>query len=403
MIGFLKNSAYSFPHIAMKKNSKAFLILLLGTMSAFGPFIMDLYLPALPQLRDYFHTSAAFTQVSLMTAMIGLGVGQLFIGPLSDKYGRKRPLLISLGVFVITSFALVFSPNIHVLITLRAIQGFSAAGSVVLSRAVATDLYTGRELGKFFAMLMTVHGLAPVLSPVAGSYLLRFTDWHGVFVSLTLLGLVLITAVLFLVESLPPERRFDSSIFKSFTVYPQILKNSTFMGFVLMQSFGFAGLFAYISASPFIFQSHFGLSPTEFSACFGANGLAVMIGANISTRINRSRALRFGVTVFTLATLYLAVALIEGFSIGFIEPGFFCMTLSLGFIFPIVSMQAMSSERKNAGSASALLGFCPFMLGAICSPLVGIGNLFVSTGIVLSIAGLAVCGMYWRVRHRLTF
>ena len=134
--------------------------------------------------------------------MIGMAVGQLILGPVSDKVGRKKPLVISLIIFTLTSVALIFAPNIHVLITLRAIQGLSAAGSVVLSRAIATDLYRGRELGTFFALLMTVHGIAPVISPMAGSFLLTFTDWHGVFVSLTILGLMLLTAVLFYHESL---------------------------------------------------------------------------------------------------------------------------------------------------------------------------------------------------------
>lgn len=386
-----------------KKNSKLFLILLLGTMSAFGPFIMDLYLPSLPELKVYFDTTPALTQVSLMTAMIGLGVGQLILGPVSDKFGRKRPLMISLVVFILTSFALVFSPNIHVLITLRGIQGLSAAGAVVLSRAIATDLYSGRELGKFFGMLMTVHGLAPILSPMAGSFLLTFTDWHGVFVSLTLLGCVLLTAVTFYHESLPPEKRFTTPIFQAFKVYPKLLKNKTFMGFITLQSFGFAGLFSYISASPFIFQTHFHLSPLAFAMCFGANGAGVVTGANISTRINRRIAVRFGVTCFWLATVYLAVALNLHWGVQFVEPGFFAMMLSLGFIFPTVSMQAMSSERQNAGSASAMLGFCPFLLGAICSPLVGLGDIFVSTSVVLVVASTIAALLFLTVKDKMVF
>ena len=282
------------------KNSKLFLVLLCGTMSAFGPFMMDLYLPALPELQSFFNTSASLTQVSLMTSMVGLGAGQLLLGPISDKFGRKKPLLLSLLVYTLASIALVFSPNIHVLITLRAIQGLAASGAVVMSRAIAADLYSGRELGKFFVMLMTVHGLAPVLSPMAGSALLTFTDWRGVFVSLTLLGIVLIAAVFNFVESLPAERRLKGSIFKSFLVYPKIFANKTFMSFVTMQALGFAGLFAYISSSPFIFQKIFGMAPLAFSMCFGANGLAVMTGAQITQRTNRSMALKIGVLTFAV-------------------------------------------------------------------------------------------------------
>lgn len=164
-----------------------------------------------------------------MTAMIGMAVGQLILGPVSDKVGRKKPLVISLIIFTLTSVALIFAPNIHVLITLRAIQGLSAAGSVVLSRAIATDLYRGRELGTFFALLMTVHGVAPVISPMAGSFLLTFTDWHSVFVSLTILGLALLTAVLFYHESLPPEKRFHKPLLQALA--------GCFLTFPLLPSF----------------------------------------------------------------------------------------------------------------------------------------------------------------------
>lgn len=385
------------------KNSKLFLVLLCGTMSAFGPFMMDLYLPALPELQSFFNTSASLTQVSLMTSMVGLGAGQLLLGPISDKFGRKKPLLLSLLVYTLASIALVFSPNIHVLITLRAIQGLAASGAVVMSRAIAADLYSGRELGKFFVMLMTVHGLAPVLSPMAGSALLTFTDWRGVFVSLTLLGIVLIAAVFNFVESLPAERRLKGSIFKSFLVYPKIFANKTFMSFVTMQALGFAGLFAYISSSPFIFQKIFGMAPLAFSMCFGANGLAVMTGAQITQRTNRSMALKIGVLTFVLSTLYLAFALNTGLSVYFVEPGFFVMALSLGCIFPTVSMQAMAAERKNAGSASALLGFCPFLFGAVVSPLVGLGNILLPTGIILALSGFAVLFLYFVVKDKLNF
>ncbi len=372
-------------------------------MSAFGPFIMDLYLPSLPELQAYFNTSASFTQVSLMTAMIGLGFGQLLIGPISDKYGRKTPLLVSLAIYTLSSFALIFSPNIHVLITLRGIQGLSAAGAVVSSRAIATDLYSGKELGRFFAMLMTVHGIAPVISPMVGSALLTFTDWHGVFVVLTALGCVLILAVSRFYESLPVERRINRSILQTFKIYPKILANRTFMGFISMQAFGFGGMFGYISASPFIFQSNFGLSPLAFGLCFGANGLAVMTGANVSQRVDRRKALAFGAFLYFAATWYVAFALNTGLGFWFVEPAFFAMMLSLGCIFPTVSMQAMASERQNAGSASAMLGFCPFLLGAIVSPLVGVGNIFLSTSIALCISSLLVVLMYFKVRGKLVF
>jgi len=156
-----------------KANSKLFLVLLLGVLSAFGPFVVDLYLPSLPQLATFFETSASMTQLTLTTAMIGLAVGQLLLGPLSDKFGRKIPLIISLVIYIISTVLIVYAPNIEAMIALRVIQGLSSAGSVVISRAVATDLYRGREMTRFFGLLMTINGLAPIISPILGSLLLE--------------------------------------------------------------------------------------------------------------------------------------------------------------------------------------------------------------------------------------
>ena len=171
-----------------KANSKLFLVLLLGVLSAFGPFVVDLYLPSLPQLASFFETNASMTQLTLTTAMIGLALGQLLLGPLSDKFGRKKPLIISLVIYIISTVLIVFSPNIETMIVLRVIQGLSSAGSVVISRAVATDLYRGREMTRFFGLLMTINGLAPIISPILGSLLLEYISWKGVFVFLALIG-----------------------------------------------------------------------------------------------------------------------------------------------------------------------------------------------------------------------
>ena len=184
-----------------KANSKLFLVLLLGVLSAFGPFVVDLYLPSLPQLASFFETSASMTQLTLTTAMIGLAVGQLLLGPLSDKFGRKIPLIISLVIYIISTALIVYAPNIEAMIVLRVIQGLSSAGSVVISRAVATDLYRGREMTRFFGLLMTINGLAPIISPILGSLLLEYISWKGVFLFLALIGVI---AFLF-----PFKRKFE--------------------------------------------------------------------------------------------------------------------------------------------------------------------------------------------------
>ena len=384
-----------------KANSKLFLVLLLGVLSAFGPFVVDLYLPSLPQLASFFETSASMTQLTLTTAMIGLAVGQLLLGPLSDKFGRKKPLIISLVIYIISTVLIVFSPNIETMIVLRVIQGLSSAGSVVISRAIATDLYCGREMTRFFGLLMTINGIAPIISPILGSLLLEYISWKGVFVFLALIGVVVLFFCFRLKESLSLENRLQGSIFATFSTFGVIIKNRLFMSYVGIESFLLGAMFAYIAASPFILQSFYGLSAFIFSLCFGANGAALVIGANIGGKLPNRQALAIGVLAFVVAALYtIAVLIIQPYWL-FVEIGFFTMLLLMGITFPAISTLAMESERQYAGSASALLGFAPFFLGGVVSPLVGIGNIFYSTALVILACGVLGLAIYWSIRHKI--
>ena len=385
----------------IKANSKLFLVLLLGVLSAFGPFVVDLYLPSLPQLASFFETSASMTQLTLTTAMIGLAVGQLLLGPLSDKFGRKIPLIISLVIYIISTVLIVFSPNIETMIVLRVIQGLSSAGSVVISRAVATDLYRGREMTRFFGLLMTINGIAPIISPILGSLLLEYISWKGVFVFLALIGVIVLFFCFRLKESLSAENRLQGSIFATFSTFGVIIKNRLFMSYVGIESFLLGAMFAYIAASPFILQSFYGLSAFIFSLCFGANGAALVIGANIGGKLPNRQALAIGILAFVVAALYtIAVLIIQPHWL-FVEIGFFAMLLLMGITFPAISTLAMESERQYAGSASALLGFAPFFLGGIVSPLVGIGNIFYSTALVILACGVLGLAIYWSIRHKI--
>ena len=384
-----------------KANSKLFLVLLLGVLSAFGPFVVDLYLPSLPQLASFFETSASMTQLTLTTAMIGLAVRQLLLGPLSDKFGRKIPLIISLVIYIISTVLIVYASNIETMIVLRVIQGLSSAGSVVISRAVATDLYRGREMTRFFGLLMTINGIAPIISPILGSLLLEYISWKGVFVFLALIGVIVLLFCFRLKESLSIENRLQGSIFATFSTFGVIIKNRLFMSYVGIESFLLGAMFAYIAASPFILQSFYGLSAFIFSLCFGANGAALVIGANIGGKLPNRQALAIGVLAFVVAALYtIAVLIIQPHWL-FVEIGFFAMLLLMGITFPAISTLAMESERQYAGSASALLGFAPFFLGGIVSPLVGIGNIFYSTALVILACGVLGLAIYWSIRHKI--
>jgi len=384
-----------------KANSKLFLVLLLGVLSAFGPFVVDLYLPSLPQLATFFETSASMTQLTLTTAMIGLAVGQLLLGPLSDKFGRKIPLIISLVIYIISTILIVYAPNIEAMIVLRVIQGLSSAGSVVISRAVATDLYRGREMTRFFGLLMTINGLAPIISPILGSLLLEYISWKGVFVFLALIGVIVLFFCFRLKESLSAENRLQGSIFATFSTFGVIIKNRLFMSYVGIESFLLGAMFAYIAASPFILQSFYGLSAFIFSLCFGANGAALVIGSNVGGKMSNGKALAIGVLGFVVVALYtIAVLIIQPYWL-FVEIGFFAMLLLMGITFPAISTLAMESERQYAGSASALLGFAPFFLGGVVSPLVGIGNIFYSTALVILACGVLGLAIYWSIRHKI--
>lgn len=384
-----------------KTNSKAFLVILLGVLSAFGPFVVDLYLPSLPQLAQFFDTTASMTQLTLTTAMIGLAVGQLLLGPMSDKFGRKKPLIISLLIYIISTILLIFSPNIETMIVLRAVQGLSSAGSVVISRAVATDLYRGREMTRFFGLLMTINGIAPIISPILGSLLLEYIGWKGVFFFLAIIGIVVLLFCFRLKESLIIENRLKGSVLSTFFTFGKIIKNRLFMSYVGIESFLLAAMFAYIAASPFILQSFYGLSAFTFSLCFGANGAALVIGANIGGKLSNRKALSFGVLGFGIVVLYTISTLIIQPNWFLVEIGFFLMLLMMGLTLPAISSLAMESERQYAGSASALLGFAPFFLGGVVSPLVGIGNIFYSTSIVIFVCGVLGLGIYLSIHKNI--
>lgn len=382
-------------------NSNVFLVILLGVLSAFGPFVVDLYLPSLPQLAQFFATTPSMTQLTLTTAMIGLAVGQLLLGPMSDKFGRKKPLILSLVIYIISTVCIIFSPNVETMIVLRVVQGLSSAGSVVISRAVATDLYRGREMTRFFGLLMTINGIAPIISPILGSLLLEYVSWKGVFVFLALIGLVVLVFCFRLKESLMPENRLSGSILSTFSTFGIIVKNRLFMSYVGIESFLLGAMFAYIAASPFILQSFYGLSAFAFSLCFGVNGAALVIGSNIGGKLPNRTALSLGVLGFFVAALYtIALLLIQPYWF-FVEIGFFSMLLMMGLTFPAISSLAMESERQYAGSASALLGFSPFFLGGVVSPLVGMGNIFYSTAVVIFICGLLAVGIYLMIKNQI--
>lgn len=370
--------------IKTSKNSKLYILIIIGIVSAFGPFVTDFYLPALPALSGYFATTASLIQFSLTFSMIGLAVGQLIIGPLSDKYGRKQPLLISLYLFCISTLGCLYAPDIYWFIFFRLIQGLAGSGGVVISKSVAIDLYQGRELTRFFSMLSSVQGLAPICAPVLGGILLEITDWKGIFWVLLGIGVFLIVALSFFRESLNVSQRVQGNVLSTFRRYVPILHNKQFMRFVLVQAFAMGVMFTYIAASPFIFQNHFGLSPIHYSFCFGVNALGIMFGSLLVSKFkDAGSALRTGTRGFGMMSLIVTLVFLFSTSVLLVEIILFFFLIFLGLILPSSTTLALDLERENSGNASALLGFLMFLFGGILSPLTGLGNMLYSTSIII--------------------
>lgn len=384
------------------------LALLLGLFSTLGPFTIDMYLPAFPEIVKQFDTTASLVQLSLTACLLGLGIGQLVMGSLSDVHGRRNPLLISMAVYVASSLACAFSPNIELLIALRFVQGFAASAGIVISRAIARDLYSGHDLTKFFSLLLLVGNLGPLVAPVAGSGVLTFTSWIGVFVSLALLGIYLLTMTkLRLQESLPIERRVPSNFMQQLRNFGSLLRDRKFVGYMLAQGIMIAGVFAYVSGTPFIYQNIYGASPTVFALLFGSNGISLIIGSQLvgrmAHRVSEHAFLLFGLWLACLASIaVLVVAIVHGPLFALVIPLFFFVG-SIGITATAAFPLAMESQGHMAGSAAALLGVIPFLLGALVSPLVGIAGEYTAVPlgvIILLTSTAALLAYFFLIRRR---
>lgn len=384
-----------------KKNSKVFILVFLGTLTAFGPFVTDMYLSTLPAMSEYFHTTSSLVQLGLTASMIGLAVGQLFFGPLSDKYGRRLPLIVSMALFAIATIGCIYSHTIMQFIGWRLIQGMAGAGGIVISRSVAADKYSGRELAKMLAVIGAINGVAPVAAPMGGGFLAGSVGWIGIFWCLFALGLILLWGSIHFEESLPVEARKGKSWKNVFLSFGDVLHNPNYVCYTLQFGFAQGVLFANISSAPFIMQQHYGFSPLMFSICFGINAISLVISAASAIRFRRlEQALHYGSTGMVVFSALLLIALTSNCSFWIYEVLLICLLSMLGLTFTASNTLAMDCEHGNAGTASALLGALGFAFGGVVSPLVGIGNIMVSTGIIFFTGSVCsyVCTRY--VLHR---
>ncbi|AKL83206.1 Bcr/CflA family multidrug efflux MFS transporter [Bacillus atrophaeus] len=357
------------------------LAFLLGMLAILGPLNIDMYLPSFPEIADDLSARASLVQLSLTACLIGLTIGQIIVGPVSDAKGRRKPLLICIFLFALSSLFCALSPNITTLVIARFLQGFTASAGLVLSRAIVRDVFTGRELSKFFSLLMVITAVAPMVAPMTGGaiLLLPFATWHTIFHFLTLIGFILVLIIaLRLKETLPPEKRIPSSIGTSVRTMGSLMKDRSFIGYALTVGFIHGGSFAYVSGTPFVYQDIYGVSPQVFSILFGINGLAIITGSFIIGRfggiIHEKSLLRIAViTAFIATAVLLTMTIVHGPLITLVISIFIYM-ITIGMVLTSTFTLAMENQGHRAGSASAMLGMLPLLLGSIVSPLVGINE-----------------------------
>lgn len=381
----------------MTQRQKYGLIGLLGTLSAFGPLSMDMYLPALPQLQQALHTTTSLTQLSITTCLIGLAVGQLFIGPISDRIGRKQPTLIGLIVFTLASLLAALATNVWWLLVLRLCQGLAGAAGLVTSRAIASDLFTGAELTKFYALLMAVNGIFPVIAPIIGGFVLSFASWRGIFIILTVVGVVLCFGVLFGLRETHPQATTTQPLFP---VLRQLVHDPIFMGYTLIGGLVTGGLFGYISGSSFMLQNIFGLSSQAFSLLYALNGLGIVVMSQLvgplTTRYSEQRVLRGSILVALLGALLLCGTLALPHQLRYVILPLFLIVSMVGIAGTLGAALAMAHAPKYAGSASAILGLVQNLIGGVLSPFVGVlgKNTYVPMALLILVCELGALAIY---------
>ncbi len=379
--------------------------LVLGLLSAIGPFAIDMYLPALPSIGQSLGASMSAVQASLMAFFIALGLGQIIYGPVSDMVGRKPPLYFGLGLFALASVGCAMAPDIETLVALRFVQGLGACAGMVIPRAVVRDLHTGHDAARLMSLLMLVFSVSPILAPLAGSVLIEALGWRSVFWSVmvaALMGIVLLATSL--PETRPAHARVDSSVGSAIAAYRLLLRDRNFLGLVFIGAFGISSFFAYLANSSFVLIDHYGLTPRQYSLAFAANA-ASFIGVSqftgtLSARFGLVPLVKFAVVGFAAVMALLLAINLAGVErldvmIGllFIGYGF------LGLVVPTTAVLALEEHGTIAGTASALMGTLHFVTGAVVMALTG---LFVDGSALPMLAGIAGSALMALVLTQLT-
>jgi DHA1 family bicyclomycin/chloramphenicol resistance-like MFS transporter len=385
------------------------LVLILGALIALGPLTIDMYLPALPTIATELAVPSATIQLTLTGTLLGLGLGQLVVGPLSDALGRRVPLLAGTALHVLASLICLIAPNVAVLGGARLLQGLGAAAGAVIAMAVVRDLYTGRAAAVLISRLILVMGAAPIVAPTLGSWLLAFTSWRGVFAALALIGLVLIPVTARLLpETLPPHRRQTAGVRGTLRNYGRLLRDRTFVGLALVAGLTMTGLFGYVAGASFVFQQEFGLGQQQFALLFSSGAIFLIAATQLNPVLLRwlePRQVLVGgvVTAAVAAGLMLALAVAGAGLFGLLLPLWLTL-FAAGFALPNAPAVALGRYGDNAGTAAALLGAVQFGTGAVISPMVGVlGNdsvamaTVIAAGLTLSLVVLVAVVRPWQL------
>ncbi|WP_237760930.1 multidrug effflux MFS transporter, partial [Staphylococcus aureus] len=359
------------------KRSPIFIIIL-GSLTAIGALSIDMFLPGLPDIRHDFQTTTSNAQLTLSMFMIGLAFGNLFAGPISDSTGRRKPLIIAMIIFTLASLGIVFVHNIWLMVALRFLQGVTGGAAAVISRAIASDMYSGNELTKFMALLMLVNGIAPVVAPTIGGIILNYSVWRMVFVILTIFGFVMVIGSLLKVpESLTVTNRESSSglktMFKNFKI---LLKTPRFVLPMLIQGMTFVILFTYISASPFIIQKIYGMTAIQFSWMFAGIGITLIISSQLTGYlvdfIDSQKLMRGMTMIQIIGVILVTIVLLNHWNFWILAIGFIILIAPVTGVATLGFTIAMDESSSGRGSSSSLLGLVQFLFGGVASPLVGV-------------------------------
>lgn len=359
-----------------------FLVFYLVGLSMLASFINDMFTPSLPQIVKFFHTDVSTSVLAVSLTLVGAALGQFFMGPLSDQYGRKPILAFGITVTILAGFLCIFSKEIHVFLAYRLVQGFGASAGYFLAKTIPADLYTGRALAKFMALIGAINGLAPASAPILGGFIAQAYSWKGVFVVLSGFGVLLLCVFPFMKETLPPAQRSAGGFKTALGNYKALLINKPFMVHVCLKGLVLALLFAYVSAAPFIVETHYGFSESEYGLIIGLNASMLAVGtiAALKFRYLKQAGL-FGIAVLVVDILAQVLALWFYSPFWLFEVLCIVMVLAMGMIFTAANTIAMNEGRALAGEASAVLGIAGYIFAGIVTPLVGIGDVMKSAAL----------------------